>query len=131
MQQMGSAAGQVFMTNAASARSSTGAEAELVLAGIGSGWQVQTGSPTTRVSEFPVTAPTTTPASADLCARHQRPLLPACAVMTRPPGWFLLRPVTVGAGKVYGLDAPTRRYEQAVGYAVIKPVGWLCGSAPN
>ncbi|MBB4844397.1 iron complex outermembrane receptor protein [Paucibacter oligotrophus] len=114
VQQMGSAAGQVFMTNAASARS-TGAEAELRWL-IGTGWQVQTGFGLnhTRFREFRDGAndhtgkrnPFAPDINGHLGVRYDA-----------PTGWFA-QAQAVGAGKVY-VDAANTAANKRSGYAVI------------
>jgi len=114
VQQMGSVAGQVFMTNAASARS-TGAEADLRWL-IGSGWQVQTGLGLnhTRFREFRD--------GANDHAGKRNPFAPdinghLTVRYDAPSGWFA-QAQTVGAGKVY-VDAANTVVNKRPGYAVI------------
>ena len=114
VQQMGAVPGQVFMTNAASARS-TGAEAELRWL-VGGGWQVQAavGVNHTRFREFRDGAsdhagkrnPFATDLNGHLGVRYDA-----------PSGWFAQAQV-VGAGKVY-VDAANTPANKRAGYGVV------------
>lgn len=114
VQQMGSVAGQVFMTNAASARS-TGAEAELRWL-VGSGWQAQMGLGLnhTRFREFRD--------GANDHAGKRNPFAPDInghlgVRYDAPSGWFA-QAQAAGAGKVY-VDAANTAANKRSGYAVI------------
>jgi len=114
VQQMGAVPGQVFMTNAASARS-TGAEAELRWL-VGSGWQVQAalGLNHTRFREFRD--------GANDYAGKRNPFAPDLnghlgVRYDAPSGWFAQAQV-VGAGKVY-VDAANTPSSKRAGYGVV------------
>lgn len=114
VQRMGSAAGQVFMTNAASARS-TGAEAELRWL-VGGGWQLQAalGLNRTRFREFRD--------GGNDYAGQRNPFAPDInghlgVRYDASSGWFA-QAQAAGAGKVYVDAANTPAYKRP-GYGVI------------
>ena len=114
VQQMGAVPGQVFMTNAASARS-TGAEAELRWL-VGSGWQVQAalGLNHTRFREFRD--------GANDYAGKRNPFAPDLnghlGVRYDAPAGLFAQAQVVGAGKIH-VDAANTPAGKRAGYGVV------------